>query len=321
MNLFSHFIAPHRVWGFLCAVFLSTTILNAQRTNPSKPENAVQILEMDAPKKLPLGYESIVSFELSTPLESGKAYEVGFWIFGRQLQEQGYSYPIVLFPSYNTASIKRNVLKEVEANDSLPKLEVKPPPSFTAKGHFTFTVRPNQRYNTITIALEHTSRKKAPIDFQRDITVTGMFVRALLDRNEKRKLNAVNKLITTNPPRLLPETLAERKLMNSQKSDTLSERRVRIGLYDHRNIDKDIVTIYLNDKIVVAQLELNQKKQFFDITLRPGLNTITLHAENLGEVAPNTAAILIKGKTKEFFAVLESDLGQSQYFTLICNPE
>ncbi|WKX74666.1 hypothetical protein [Zobellia laminariae] len=42
-----------------------------------------------------------------------------------------------------------------------------------------------------------------------------------------------------------------------------------------------------------------------------------MHAENLGEVAPNTAAILIKTETEEFMAVLESDLGQSSYFKLL----
>ena len=63
------------------------------------------------------------------------------------------------------------------------------------------------------------------------------------------------------------------------------------------------------------------KKKFFKAQLRPGSNTITLHAENLGEVSPNTAAIVIKGKSKEFMAVLESDLGASQYFTLVYEPK
>ncbi|MGS0524978.1 hypothetical protein ACU8V7_06990 [Zobellia nedashkovskayae] len=84
-----------------------------------------------------------------------------------------------------------------------------------------------------------------------------------------------------------------------------------------RRIDNDIVTIYLNGEIAVEHVQLKSKKQFFDLTLEPGQNIITLHAENLGEVAPNTAAILIKTETEEFMAVLESDLGQSSYFKLL----
>lgn len=109
--------------------------------------------------------------------------------------------------------------------------------------------------------------------------------------------------------------------MDSKKSYTISEKSLQIGLYDHRNIDKDVVTIYLNDSIVVESLQLERKKKFFDIELRPGKNTITLHAENLGDVGPNTAAILIKSKKQEFMAVLVSDLGQSQFFTLVYEEE
>lgn len=302
--------------GFLSVGFM----LNAQQKKQNGKDYDFQISEMNIPKKAPDGYESILTVELNKPLQADTAYEVGFWIFGQQLQDRGYSYPIAVFPSNFMGNADRTIFEIVESIDILPKLEVRPPPSYTSKGHFTFIVRPEKEYNQLTVALENRDWGKSPINFGEDVTVTGVFVRPLPDRNKKRKVEEKTKKIISNQAGPAPEILADRKLMDSQKSYTISGRSVRIGLYDHRNIDKDVVTIYLNDIIIVDNLQLKRKKKFFDIALRPGKNTITLHAENLGEVAPNTAAIVIKSKKQEFMAVLESDLGQSQFFTLVCEP-
>lgn len=322
MNLFFHIIKPKGPWVVIYIGFLTAaSALNAQQEKPNSKDYGFQISEMNIPKKAPDGYESILTVELNKPLSSDSAYEVGFWIFGQQLQDQRYSYPIAVFPSNVIGGVDRTIFDIVASIDILPNLEVSPPPSYTSKGHFTFIVRPEKEYNQITVALKNSDRGKSPIDFRKDVTVTGVFVRPLPDRNKKQNAEGKTKEIISNQAGPAPEVLAERKLMDSQKSYTISEKSVQIGLYDHRNIDKDVITIYLNDRIVVKSLQLKRKKKFFDIELRPGKNTITLHAENLGEVAPNTAAILIKSSTQEFMAVLASDLGQSQFFTLFCEEE
>ncbi|WP_289061650.1 hypothetical protein [uncultured Zobellia sp.] len=269
--------------------------------------------ELEMPQRAPLGYESIVTVKLKEPLQLGKAYEIGFWIFGRQLPDQSYSYPIAVFPS-DHGTINANVLDSVDAVQSEPELTVHPPPSYTSRGYFTFTIRPDKAYDHVTIALKIESKQSSLIDFNKDITVTGIAVKALPSRpKDKTGLLKKERVTHTNPP----DKIADRILIDSKKTYTVREKRVRLALYDHRRIDDDIVTIYLNGTVAIQHIKLKRKKQFFNLTLQPGKNTITLHAENLGEVAPNTAAILIQTKTEEFMAVLESDLGQSSYFTLV----
>lgn len=322
MNHFFHIMKFKGFWTVIYIGFLTApAALNAQQEKPNNNDYDFQVSEMTIPKNAPNGYESILTVELNKSLNADTAYEVGFWIFGPQLKNQAYSYPIALFPSNFRGSINRNILDIVESIDIMPKLEVRPPPSYTSKGHFTFIVRPEEEYNQLTVALKNRNRGKSPIDFSKDVTVTGVFVRPLPDRNQKQKIEEKTKEIISNQAEPTPELLTDRILMDSKKSYTISEKSLQIGLYDHRNIDKDVVTIYLNDSIVVESLQLERKKKFFDIELRPGKNTITLHAENLGNVGPNTAAILIKSKKQEFMAVLVSDLGQSQFFTLVYEEE
>ena len=269
--------------------------------------------KLEIPKIAPSGFESVITTKLNKPLQPGAAYEIGFWIFGRQLPEQSYSYPIAVFPSSKTI-VNDGISSIVESVQPSPKLEVNPPPSFATRGHFTFIVRPDQVYDHLTVALENDEGKPSPIDFKKDITVIGVFAKPLpsgpKNKSVQFKKAGINKTA-------IPAKIAERTLIDSKKSYTVSENKIQLGLYDHRRIDNDIVTIYLNGEIAVEHVQLKSKKQFFDLTLQPGENIITLHAENLGEVAPNTAAILIKTETEEFMAVLESDLGQSSYFKLL----
>ena len=272
-----------------------------------------QISDVVIPKLAPSGYESIKTVSLSTPLYPNKAYEVGFWIFGPQLRDRAYSFPIQVFPSNFMDHVDEKIFDLVASKEIMPKLEVYPPPNYKSKGYFTFVIRPDTLYNYLTVALKVNSWERPPINLGEDITVTGIFV-APLDEVKVEKDEADAETIK------IPETIAERLLIYSEKSYTLSERELTIGLYDHRNVDKDRVTIYLNNEILVKNLELKKKKKFFKANLKPGTNTISLHAENLGEVAPNTAAIIIKNKNQEFMAVLESDLGSSQFFTLIYKP-
>jgi hypothetical protein len=207
----------------------------------------------------------------------------------------------------------REIFRLVKSNDIIAKLVVNPPPSYSGQGHFIFTIQPDTLYNYVTIALKNNDFSRRPIDFDKDVTVTGIFVRPLKQR-------PIDSVATEPKPEIKPKILAERVMIDSKKSYTVSEQEISIGLYDHRNIDKDVVTIYLNGEIIVANLELKRKKKMFDIKLRRGKNTIMLHAENLGEVPPNTAAILIKSSDKEYMAVLASDLGHSEYFTIFYQP-
>jgi len=300
--------------GYFMATFV---VISQQKKELSNKDYGFQLYELEIPLIAPDDYESVQTFKLNTPLYPDKAYEVGFWIFGPQLKTLSYSFPIQVFPSNFMENVDSDIFELVTSKDIMPKLEVHPPPSFTSKGYFKFEIRPDTIYNHLTVALKPSTLRKPPIDIRKDVLIEALIVRLLPDAKEEKKITE-KPAVTITEPKI---KRAERTLIDSEKSYTVTEKELSIGLYDHRNIDKDRVTIYLNDNIVIENFELKKKKKFFKTVLKSGTNTITLHAENLGEVAPNTAAIVIKNKSQEFMAVLESDLGSSQFFTIVYEPE
>ncbi|UXP32275.1 hypothetical protein N6H18_18210 [Reichenbachiella agarivorans] len=96
----------------------------------------------------------------------------------------------------------------------------------------------------------------------------------------------------------------------------IDQREVTISLWDHGQIDGDIVSFYVNGKEVVSNLTLDgpSNKYTFTRTLEyNGFNYVRLKAHNLGDISPNTATVSIDGT--EF--VLESDLSNNGCFDIV----
>ncbi|MEO7310328.1 MAG: hypothetical protein ABIX01_08030 [Chitinophagaceae bacterium] len=91
------------------------------------------------------------------------------------------------------------------------------------------------------------------------------------------------------------ETLIEHTL-------TIPEADVTIDLYDNGTIDGDIVTVLINDRVVsqheklgIAPISIKIKKEDLAAT-----TTIIMQAENLGDIPPNTALMLITVAGKRY---------------------
>jgi hypothetical protein len=70
---------------------------------------------------------------------------------------------------------------------------------------------------------------------------------------------------------------------------------VAIELYDNGEVDGDSVTVYLNDSVHMARLRLSDVPVKFYISLdaHTALQKLTLSAENLGSIPPNTALMVV----------------------------
>jgi len=83
---------------------------------------------------------------------------------------------------------------------------------------------------------------------------------------------------------------------------------IRLDFYDNAQIDGDIITVLLNNKPLAS----NQKLALKPITLeiKVDLNNreqeITMVAENLGDIPPNTALLIITAGNKRYQLYLTS---------------
>ncbi len=88
---------------------------------------------------------------------------------------------------------------------------------------------------------------------------------------------------------------------------------LRLELYDNGEIDYDSVSLFLNNKRILPKTMLTHRAIRITIELDPNLeyNELSMFAENLGMIPPNTAAlILFDGKTR-YETLLTSDLSKS----------
>lgn len=115
--------------------------------------------------------------------------------------------------------------------------------------------------------------------------------------------------VPTETTSVIPQTTAGRQNVKQGCIETNS-RTATISLWDHGQIDGDIVSFYVNGKKVVSEITLNgpSNKYTFDITLdNNGYNSVSLFAHNLGDLPPNTAAMSINGNQSTIQSTLETN--------------
>lgn len=84
---------------------------------------------------------------------------------------------------------------------------------------------------------------------------------------------------------------------------------IRIDLYDNGEIDGDTVSIYHNNKLLMAHARLSQKPTTIRIDLDASqpYHELVMVAENLGAIPPNTSLMIISAGTKRYQVFISSN--------------
>lgn len=92
----------------------------------------------------------------------------------------------------------------------------------------------------------------------------------------------------------IPSVLLERE-NDLVKTIITDKEEIRIDLYDNGTIDNDTISVYHNNKLVASSQRLNFTPITFRIKSEPGVtrHEIVVVAENLGDIPPNTALMVV----------------------------
>ncbi|MFN8436061.1 MAG: hypothetical protein U0V72_00370 [Cytophagales bacterium] len=106
-----------------------------------------------------------------------------------------------------------------------------------------------------------------------------------------------------------------------RKLDTLDQvkvksKKITIDIYDPYREDGDRVSILLNGKTVLDNYTVTQKHYSFEVELWPGENNMVFHAENLGDIPPNTATVFVYDGSKKRKFDMKTNLNTSQILQL-----
>ena len=75
---------------------------------------------------------------------------------------------------------------------------------------------------------------------------------------------------------------------------------LKVSLYDNGEVDNDTISLFYNRKLVATRQMLSDKPLTFSLPLNTDVNEISMFAENLGRIAPNTALAVIYAGEQRF---------------------
>lgn len=116
-----------------------------------------------------------------------------------------------------------------------------------------------------------------------------------------KKDSTKNKLEPVDSSQAKVKKMEARK--NAEQSRlVINSKNLNLKLYDNGVVDGDIISVFYNGKLLVSNQHLSAKPIELNIILdeKIKIHEITLYAENLGEISPNTALIIVTAGKQRF---------------------
>lgn len=133
---------------------------------------------------------------------------------------------------------------------------------------------------------------------------------------------APGQLILEKP--VLTEQVVQTVRQQTQDYQNTNERKIKVQrvievqgdqlklrAWDSGDVDGDIVSIFMNGQKLLSRYRVSKRKYAFRLELDKTTNFMILHADDIGEISPNTVAVSIDDGQREQMIVLSSDLEES----------
>lgn len=119
--------------------------------------------------------------------------------------------------------------------------------------------------------------------------------------NDEKNPDTPTNSDNTNNDEVLTNKMKERKNTEISRLE-INEPEIELSVYDNGIVDNDTVSIFYNGKVIKSKQRLSEEP--LKIKLKLDENTsqheITMFAENLGSIPPNTAIIILKAGSKRY---------------------
>lgn len=137
--------------------------------------------------------------------------------------------------------------------------------------------------------------------------------------------------LKVEPPQIKKTEINEVKTglnFEKRKADVLKTIQIEnetfnVNLYDNGEVDGDSISLFYNNKLILSHKRLSEKPITLTLDASTGeaVNELTMYAENLGEIAPNTALMVVMDGEKRYEVRISSDLKNSGTIRFIHKPK
>ena len=134
---------------------------------------------------------------------------------------------------------------------------------------------------------------------------------------EKDSSTTGKPLVQALPPPVINNPVLTKRALEIIQALEISEDSVVFTLYDNGEIDGDTVSVFVNNELVVAKVGLKAQAYKQTIYIKPGeIIQLTLFAENLGSIPPNTGLLVIYTNNERYQINFSSTLNKSSSILL-----
>lgn len=116
----------------------------------------------------------------------------------------------------------------------------------------------------------------------------------------------------------LPKVVKGRNVVAANRTINVDKEIVDFQLYDHKIIDKDVVSLSFNGEWIIEKFQISEKPRLFTLKLNlEGKNFLLLHADDMGRQPPATIALSYSYKGKKELIILNSDTVKSEVIEIV----
>ena len=120
--------------------------------------------------------------------------------------------------------------------------------------------------------------------------------------------NEVVKPVAKQDIAKINEDFLKRKSVIGKELEVSSDS-IRLSFYDNAEVDGDSISVFFNNKLVLAHQELTEKafNLYIKLDSLKDSNEVSMFAENLGKYPPNTALMVVSDGENRYEVFLSSD--------------
>jgi hypothetical protein len=110
----------------------------------------------------------------------------------------------------------------------------------------------------------------------------------------------------------IAESFAKRKPVNNRVLEVESDS-IRLSFYDNGEIDGDSISVFVNKQVVLSHqgLEARAFNLFLRLDSTRDVNEISMFAENLGRIPPNTALMVVTDGKNRYEVFMSSSMTEN----------